>query len=163
MNKPETESLRMLEMDPNEVPLDQIDVSQAELFEHGAHWAYFERLRREDPVHYCANSEYGPYWSVTKFNDITAVDGNHKVFSSEPTVTISEPSEEVPFQSFIQMDPPKHDVQRGAVQGVVAPRNLAALEETIRGWAGDILDDLPKGPSGKVQRLKLFSLVFQET
>ena len=145
MSEQAVESLRMLDMDPSQVPLDQIDVSQAELFEHGAHWAYFERLRREDPVHYCANSEYGPYWSVTKFNDIAAVDGNHKVFSSEPTVTISEPSEEVPFQSFIQMDPPKHDVQRGAVQGVVAPRNLAALESTIRGWAGDILDDLPIG------------------
>ena len=26
-----------------------------------------------------------------------------------------------------------------------------------------ILDDLPKGPSGKVQRLKLFGLVYQET
>jgi len=139
------EPLRMLDRDPNEVPLDKIDVAQAELFEHGAHWAYFERLRREDPVHYCANSEYGPYWSVTKFNDIGYVDRHNKIFSSEPTITISEPSEEVPFQSFIQMDPPKHDVQRAAVQGTVAPRNLASLESTIRGWAGDILDDLPVG------------------
>jgi cytochrome P450 len=45
--------------------------------------AYFERLRREDPVHYCANSKFGPYWSITKFNDIMAVDTNHKVFSSD--------------------------------------------------------------------------------
>ncbi|MEJ0044046.1 MAG: hypothetical protein WDM81_18340 [Rhizomicrobium sp.] len=37
-------------------------------------WPYFERLRREDPVHYCADSEFGPYWSITKYNDIMAVD-----------------------------------------------------------------------------------------
>ena len=137
--------MRLLGLDPNEVPLDQIDVSQAELFEHGEHWAYLERLRREDPVHYCAVSDFGAYWSVTKFKDIAYVDKHHKIFSSEPTITISEPSEEVPFQSFIQMDPPKHDHQRAAVQGSVAPMNLAKYEEKIRGWAGDILDDLPVG------------------
>ncbi|RLA17564.1 MAG: cytochrome P450, partial [Gammaproteobacteria bacterium] len=124
MSEQATAPVRMLGLNPNEVPLEQIDVSQAELFEHGEHWGFFERLRRDDPVHYCANSEYGPYWSVTKFKDIAHVDKHHKIFSSEPTVTISEPSEEVPFQSFIQMDPPKHDVQRAAVQGTVAPRNL---------------------------------------
>ncbi|MBL4621760.1 MAG: cytochrome P450, partial [Immundisolibacteraceae bacterium] len=137
--------MRLLGLNPDEVPLDQIDVSQAELFEHGEHWAFLERLRKEDPVHYCAVSDFGPYWSVTKFQDIAYVDRNHKIFSSEPTITISEPSEDVPFQSFIQMDPPKHDHQRAAVQGSVAPMNLAKYDEKIRGWAGAILDDLPIG------------------
>jgi cytochrome P450 len=137
--------LRMLDADPRTIALDKIDVSQAELYEHDAHWGFFERLRREDPVHYCADSEYGPYWSVTKFNDIMHVEKNHATFSSEPTVTISEPQEEVPFQSFIQLDPPKHDEQRAAVQPVVAPNNLAKLEPIIRERAGRILDELPVG------------------
>jgi len=46
---------------------------------------------------------------------------------------------------FIAMDPPKHDVQRATVTPVVAPRNLAALEGTIRERAGKILDSLPVG------------------
>ena len=33
------------------MPLSQIDVSKAELFERGEHWDYFARLRRDDPVH----------------------------------------------------------------------------------------------------------------
>jgi len=66
--------LRMLDVDPYTVPLDKIDVSQAELYEHDAQWGFFERLRREAPVHYCADSEYGPYWSVTRFNDIMHVE-----------------------------------------------------------------------------------------
>ena len=138
-------TLRMIDQDPWRVALDQIDVSQGELYEHDAQWGFFERLRKEDPIHYCADSEYGPYWSVTKFNDIAHVEKNHQIFSSEPTITIADLPEEIPFQSFIQMDPPKHDVQRAAVQPVVAPTNLAKLESVIRERVGRILDELPVG------------------
>ena len=40
-------------------------------------WPFFERLRAEDPVHYCAESEFGPYWSITRYDDIMAVETNH--------------------------------------------------------------------------------------
>ena len=137
--------LRMIDVDPYDIPLEKIDVSQADLYEHDAHWGFFERLRKEAPVHYCKDGDFGSFWSVTKFDDIAHVEKNHQIFSSEPTITISEPQEEVPFQSFIQMDPPKHDVQRAAVQPVVAPTNLAKLEPIIRERAGKILDELPVG------------------
>ena len=65
------------------IPLNEIDVSHPDLWSTDSHWPYFERLRREDPVHYCRDSQYGPYWSITKYNDIMAVDTNHQVFSSE--------------------------------------------------------------------------------
>ena len=52
------------------VPLDRIDVSQHHLFRTGEVLPLFARLRREDPVHYCADSQYGPYWSVTKLEDV---------------------------------------------------------------------------------------------
>ncbi|MGK2941747.1 MAG: cytochrome P450 [Immundisolibacter sp.] len=137
--------LRMIDQDPLGIALDKIDVSQSDLYEQDAQWGFFERLRKEDPVHYCADSEYGPFWSVTRFNDIAHVEKNHQLFSSEPTITIADLPEEIPFQSFIQMDPPKHDVQRAAVQPVVAPTNLAKLEPIIRERVGLILDQLPVG------------------
>ena len=59
------------------IPLEDIDVSPAELYGDDAWPPYFERLRREDPVHYCAESSTGPYWSVTKFHDIKFVDTHH--------------------------------------------------------------------------------------
>eukprot|EP01030_Chromulinospumella_sphaerica_P026506 gene26506-26711_t len=65
------------------IPLDQIDVSDIDLWRTDSHWPYFERLRAEDPVHYCKDSLFGPYWSITRYNDIMAVDINHQVFSSE--------------------------------------------------------------------------------
>ncbi len=68
--------------DPSSMPLGDIDVSRPELFQTDTFWPYFERLRKEDPVHYCADSQFGAYWSITKFNDIMAVEKNHHAFSS---------------------------------------------------------------------------------
>ncbi len=127
------------------VPLDEIDVADSSLFEHEAHWPYFERLRREDPVHYTAESPFGAYWSVTRFDDIKYVDTHHDLFSSVPTIVIGDPAEDFTLPMFIAMDPPKHDEQRKGVVGAVSPKNLALLEPTIRRRVRDILDALPVG------------------
>jgi len=128
-----------------ETPLEELDVSDPRLFETDRWRPYFERLRREDPVHYLADSPFGPFWSVTKFNDIVHVDTHHQVYSSSPTIVIGDLTDDMKFDNFIFMDPPKHDVQRAAVQPVVAPANLAMLEPVIRERAGRILDSLPVG------------------
>jgi hypothetical protein len=47
-------------------PLDLIDVSDPRLYQNDIYYPYFERLRREDPVHYRENGMYGSFWSVTK-------------------------------------------------------------------------------------------------
>jgi cytochrome P450 len=136
--------------DPYEVPLEEINPAQGSLFQRQLHWRYFERLRNEDPVHYCRESEFGPYWSVTRFDDIFAVDNDHETYSSEGGITLGPPVTMKPEQQmrtpmFIAMDPPKHDVQRATVAPVVAPRNLASLESTIRERVCRILDGLPRG------------------
>ena len=127
------------------MPLEDIDVSDPRLLEQDAWRPFFERLRREDPVHYQANSPFGPYWSITRFKDIVAVDSDHDAFSSEPTIAIDNVPDDLPVEMFIAMDPPKHDVQRRAVQPVVAPQNLAVMEGLIRGRVKEILDGLPVG------------------
>ncbi|MBL6937979.1 MAG: cytochrome P450 [Alphaproteobacteria bacterium] len=131
------------------LPLDQINVAQPILFQQNAMWPYFERLRREDPVHYCAQSEFGPYWSITRYNDIMAVDTNHQVFSSDfmlGGITIGGGQANVdPLPMFIAMDPPKHDIQRKVVTPVVSPANLQYLAPLIRERAARILDGLPIG------------------
>ena len=127
------------------MPLDQIDLSDADRFRDNTLWPYFERIRAEDPVHFTAESEHGPYWSVTKYNDIMAVDTNHGVFSSEGGITIANPEEDFELPMFIAMDPPKHDAQRKVVSPIVSPANLANLEGLIRSRAGKIMDELPIG------------------
>jgi cytochrome P450 len=131
--------------DAGEMALTDIDVSDARLYSQDAWRPYFARLREQDPVHYQANSPFGPFWSITRFEDIVAIDSNHEAFSSEPTIVIGDLGEDLPVTQFISMDPPMHDVQRKAVQPVVAPQNLAAMEALIRSRVVEILDDLPVG------------------
>jgi cytochrome P450 len=130
-------------------PIETMDPAQPALFQADAIWPYFERLRREDPVHYTPASEFGPYWSITKYNDIMAVDTNHQVFSSDYTrggITLAGGSTNMePLPMFIAMDPPRHDVQRKAVSPAVAPEALAAMAGQIRERAAGILDGLPIG------------------
>jgi cytochrome P450 len=131
-----------------DIPLSEINVAQAELFRTNTMWPYFERLRREDPVHYCAASDFGPYWSVTKYKDIMQVDTSHQIYSSEASlggITLRDQKQDFLMPMFIAMDPPKHDAQRKVVNPIVAPDNLAKLEGTIRERAGRILDSLPIG------------------
>ena len=126
--------------------LETFSPAQPDLFQNDVMWPYFERLRKEDPVHFTPESDHGPYWSITKYNDIMAVDTNHEVFSSEGGITIFDQiNGEGPLPMFIAMDPPKHDIQRKTVTPAVSPTNLALLEPEIRERAGAILDSLPIG------------------
>ena len=133
--------------DPNAIPLEKIDVTRPELWLSDSHWGFFERLRREDPVHYCAESEFGAYWSVTKFDDIVHVEKHPEIFSSEPNITVSDRAPESLTQNagFITMDGPRHLAHRKVVQPVSSPRNLKSLEPLIRGHAIEILEGLPVG------------------
>ncbi|MCZ6642583.1 MAG: cytochrome P450, partial [Gammaproteobacteria bacterium] len=132
------------------VPLEEINVSRPELFQHDTWRPWFARLRREAPVHYLNASDNGPFWSVTNHRLIKEVDTNHQVFSSEAGgIAIVDPDEinaqELQGESFIQLDQPCHGPQRQAVAPAVAPKNLAEFEPLIRERAIDVLENLPVG------------------
>jgi cytochrome P450 len=133
-------------------PIEALNPAQATLFEQDAMWPIFERLRREAPVHWSPpNNVYDGFWSVSRYQDIMAVDTNHDAFSSADGIAIQtreakiESDKRPRGSSFIGMDPPGHDVQRKAVSPAVAPHNLQILGPLIRERAGAILDGLPIG------------------
>src|SRR5437763_3134134 len=99
------------------LPLEDINLVDVDLWRTDTVWPYFERLRKEDPVHLhpAHHHRHGAFWSVTRYNDIMAVDTNHAAFSSEGSITIDDPAEDFPLPMFIAMDPPKHDIQRKTV------------------------------------------------
>jgi cytochrome P450 len=140
-----------LPADPYAVPIEEINMFDGRYFEENRQFEFFKRLREEDPVHLNDHHFTGRCWSLTKFEDIMAVDKNHEMFSSAHGIAIgprvdAEPDpNELSLSMFIAMDPPKHDLQRATVSSVVAPSNLARLEPIIRERAGRILDSLPRG------------------
>ncbi len=134
-----------LASDIETLTLDTLDMSDPHFYQDDIYYPYFARLRRDDPVHYCPASHYGPYWSVTKYKDIMQVEINHQVYSSDGAISILDPPKGLERQSFIAMDPPKHDEQRLTVSPAVAPSNLANMEGLIRERTGRVLDGLPRG------------------
>jgi cytochrome P450 len=136
-------------------PLEDFQVHDIEHFTSDTLWPWFERLRAEDPVHYTADSEYGPYWSITKYTDIVACESdNHRLSSSSVHggITLFMPPETATAEdfaeertSFISMDAPRHDDQRRAVSPIFSTPALAELEPLIRSRAAKILDELPLG------------------
>jgi cytochrome P450 len=136
----------VLEENINDIPIDQIAPGDPTRFQQDTIFPMFERVRNEDPVHYTADSPWGAYWSITKFEDIIAIDKDHVNFSSETGgIVLGDPEEDFDIPNFISMDPPKHDEQRKTVTGIVAPRNLAEMETLIRTRVCTILDSLPIG------------------
>ena len=122
--------------------MTDIDMSNPFMWRQGQWLPYFKRLRDEAPVHFRASSEFGPYWSVTRYDDIVAVDKDFDTFSAAPQIIIGDPPEGLDIEMFIAMDPPKHDDQRKTVSPAVAPFQLAKLEPLIRERAAKILDAL---------------------
>jgi cytochrome P450 len=145
--------------DANSTPLDRLDVSDPKLYQNDIWYPYFERLRREDPVHWCEDGMYGSYWSVTKYKDIMHVETHHQLYSSEARlggITITDRPAEFRRRSFISSDPPYHDEQRKVVSPVVAPMNLQRMSDTIRERAGRVLDGLPRNETFDwVQRVSI--------
>ncbi len=132
----------------DDIPLDKIDVSDPALYQTDDFYDYFRRLRKEDPVHYCAESPYGAYWSVTRYDDIMRVELDHATYSSAAHlggIAIRDNPFGDRMASFIGMDQPDHTGQRKAVAPIVAPNNLRNMEATIRSRTEDVLDSLPRG------------------
>jgi cytochrome P450 len=127
--------------------LASIDVSDPKLYQDDSWRPLFARLRRDDPVHYCEQSAFGPYWSVTRYDDISTVELDHENYSSSSElggIQVTDQPKGQERASFIRMDPPGHTAQRRTVAPIVAPTNLVNLEPLIRRRTADVLDALPR-------------------
>src|SRR5689334_22016624 len=140
-------------------PLDQIDVSVPELYQDDIYQPYFERLRREDPVHYTADSHFGPYWSVTRYKDIMSVAINNQVFSSRwdlGGVRLEDQVQGYERPSFIPLAEPDHGDRGAAVMPVVAAGSDVGKVGVVPVRAVSVLESLPANEAfARVQQLSL--------
>ncbi|MGH6970019.1 MAG: hypothetical protein ACREEQ_00280, partial [Caulobacteraceae bacterium] len=110
------------------LPLAELNPARTDRFQNDTIWPVFERLRREDPVHFTPESDFGPYWSITRWDDIMAVDTNHEAFSSAEGIGLANLKMQAEAEKamaelgreprrrggagFITMDEPEHSVHR---------------------------------------------------
>ena len=141
-----------------------IHVADPQLFLNGDILDVLATLRAHDPVHYCDDSPYGPYWSVTRYSDIMQVDKDYETFSSDAHLggvmidddIVGDVDSEFFVKAFITTDPPDHSPQRKAVNKIVTQPSLANFATIIRKRTSDILDELPIGePFDWVNRVSI--------
>jgi cytochrome P450 len=141
------ERLRLAREEAYATPLKDFHPGAPKLFQDDTLWPWFERLRKEEPVHYCTNAPIEPYWSVVKYNDIMHVDTNHGTFSSDAAlggISIKDAPPGYDWPSFIAMDQPKHAAQRKTVSPMFTPGHLDELAVLIRQRSAKVLDSLPR-------------------
>lgn len=125
------------------------DVSRPDLWVQNAWRPLFAQLRAEDPVNYVEESFFGPYWSVTRYDDIVAVEGDAATFSSSwehgGIVIFDMQDTNVQLRMFIAMDDPEHAEQRKTIAPAVTPSEIAKLAVALRERTAKLLDELPVG------------------
>ncbi len=149
--------------DPSTLSLDQIDVSDPRLYRDDVADAYFARLREEAPVHFCAHSNYGPFWSLTRYADIVRVNAADDVFSCDyerggHILGYQKLFRDhgVDARMFQSTDAPKHTAQRKAIAPLVARASVKDMESVMRELCCRILDELPVGePFNWVERFSI--------
>jgi cytochrome P450 len=129
--------------------LDQVLVTERELWAQGPPHELFTRLRGQCPVHWTSHATEYPaeagYWSITRADDVHAVSRDWRTFSSE-LGGVTAINDVFPMElmraMFIGMDPPKHDRLKMLFQRGFTPKRIADHEDAIRGVVAGVLDRL---------------------
>lgn len=113
--------------EPERVPLSDVDLTDLDRFGDDRAWGQFDTLRREDPVHWTPAADGGKgFWSVTRYDDIWAVDRDTEGFTSEQFVNLEDVDEELMDvrRSMLETDGPRHQAMRQLIAREFSPRNL---------------------------------------
>ena len=137
-------------MTADPIELEQVLVTERELWQDGPPHELFTRLRAECPVHWTSRiTEYpdeAGFWSVTTADDVHAVSRDWETYSSEAGGVTALTGAIIPLDliraMFIGMDPPKHDRLKALFQRGFTPKRIAQHEDAIRAITAGVLDRL---------------------
>jgi cholest-4-en-3-one 26-monooxygenase len=132
--------------------VQDIDLTDLELFVQGHAHDAWRLLRAEAPVHWNPGTTLFPgFWSVTTYADVVTVSRDTTTYSSRRGIAmISDPDNLTPAagagKMLITMDPPQHVRLRRLVNKGFTPRRVAQLEPHVRVLTERILDAVaPRG------------------
>ena len=134
------------------VPLSEIDLSSESFWTAPRDWRFgaFKTLRDEDPFRFFEEIQVenspiprGPgYRALTRHDDIWHVSRHPELFCSGRGSNIGDMPVEINefFGSMINMDDPKHFRLRSIVSKGFTPKEITALEESVRVRSKSVID-----------------------
>ena len=137
--------------------LSEIDLCDPQNYVEQFPYELFDRLRREDPVHWTEDPRQGVgFWAITKYDDVVHVSRHADIFSSgEKSALYMENPPNVLDElrlMMLNMDPPGHTRLRSIVNKGFTPRMIGRLEERTRQYANAIVDHAIELGSGDFVR-----------
>jgi cytochrome P450 len=125
--------------------LEQIDLTDLDLFLHGDPYAAFALLRREAPVYWHERNGRG-FWAVTRYDDALRVYHDPGTYSSERGISLQFdnviPDQAGSGMMMILTDPPRHNKIRQVVSRRFTPRAINAYAPEVRKICDEIIDSV---------------------
>lgn len=127
----------------------------------------YRKMREEAPVHWSeGNNRFSGFWSITRYEDIKAVELAPEIFSSERgSINIGvgprnkwKPKKLIPaaMNSLINLDAPRHMEMRLQQKDFFIPAYVAQLRDNVAARIDQLLDDMERaGP--EIDFVKMFS------
>ena len=105
----------------------------------------YRQLRSACPVAHTDN--YGGFYVLSRFADISEVLHNADVFSSWPADTPPTPGHNRALIP-LEVDPPDHRRYRMIVDPIFRPKGIQHITESVREYAAQLVDGMASGRDG---------------
>ena len=113
----------------------------------------YRALRDNDPVHRVERSEHrDQFWVLSRFGDVFDAARDTATFSSASGLTVErgagvDMGEATPI---VFLDPPDHTAFRRLVGSGFTPRQVSAIEDDVRAFVVECLDQIAEGGGGDI-------------
>lgn len=116
------------------VALGSIDLFDPDLLASGDPHSVWDVMRSEAPLHRQVLPDGRVFWSVTRYEDVCRVLGDHRAFTSERgTVFTQLGADDIAAGKLLtSTDPPRHTEVRRAIGGRLTARAVAHWEDLVR-------------------------------
>nr|WP_217422890.1 cytochrome P450 [Streptomyces sp. 8P21H-1] len=119
---------------PRHVDLDRVDLFDLDLYTSGDPHPVWDMMRAKAPLHHQVLPDGREFWSVTRYDDVCRVLGDHREFTSERgTVPTHLGTDDVAAGVLLtSTDPPRHTEVRRPIGTRLTARAVRVWEDSIR-------------------------------
>ncbi|MEU4615564.1 cytochrome P450 [Streptomyces umbrinus] len=118
----------------SDIDLGRVDLFDLSLYTSGDPHAIWDVMRRKAPLHHQVLPDGREFWSVTRYDDVCRVLGDHREFTSErgTVVTHLGVDDVAGGKLLTSTDPPRHTAVRRAIGSRLTAGAVASWEDRIR-------------------------------
>lgn len=117
-----------------EIDLDRVDLFDLDLYTSGDPHPIWDVMRAKAPLHHQVLPDGREFWSVTRYDDVCSVLGDHRRFTSERGTVVTHLGEDdvAAGKLMTSTDPPRHTQVRRAIGARLTARAVASWQDRIR-------------------------------